>query len=108
MSEEQTLTVEQVGPNEGEPGSVRLAEHTSTLQLEAGYPPLMTVDEEAGAVYIYFGERREVKRTVETGAILLIDLDSEDNVVGLEILPDKKGILKFLSRLSQSARRLSV
>jgi len=43
------------------------------------------VDEEAGAVYLYFGG--EVEKTVEVSALLLIDLDRGNNVVGSRFCP---------------------
>lgn len=54
------------------------------------------MDEEAGAVYLYFGG--EVEKTVEVSALLLIDLDKGNNVVGIEVLPDNKEVLKYFGK----------
>ena len=50
--------------------------------------PVITVDSEVGAVYIYF-KRCKVARTIERPSrnmILNVDLDSHDEVVGIEAI----------------------
>ena len=67
---------------------------SSTFQL--GGLLRVSVDEEAGAVYLHFGG--EVEKTVEVSALLLIDLDRGNNVVGIEVLPDNKEVLKYFRK----------
>ena len=57
----------------------------STHDESAMTPPQLTVDTAAGAAYITLNEGR-IRRTVPAGDGILVDFDSEDNVVGVEVL----------------------
>lgn len=45
----------------------------------------ITYDEEADAMYIYLSER-EVAKTVRPSSRVIVDLDGEENLRGIEIL----------------------
>ena len=45
----------------------------------------ITYDAEADAMYIYFSEK-PVDRTVRASGRVMVDLDSEENVRGIEVL----------------------
>ena len=51
----------------------------------------ITYDEEADAMYIYLSER-EVARTVQVSSRVIVDLDSDDNLRGVEILFASKAL----------------
>lgn len=51
----------------------------------------ITYDEEADAMYIYLSER-EVAKTVRVSNRVMVDLDSEDNLRGVEILFASKAL----------------
>ena len=111
MSSQRVTAIGLRGPYEEEMREESLEdmklESNITFQPEIEYFPFVSVDMEASAVYIYLG-KREVVRTMETNALLLIDLDAENNIAGIEILPDKKEVLKYFERLSGPSKRLSV
>ncbi|RLE84166.1 MAG: hypothetical protein DRJ67_11000 [Thermoprotei archaeon] len=66
----------------------------------------LSVDDEAGAVYLRL-RRGRVMRTIRTDAVVLVDLDEEGMPVGLELLPDEGEVVASFKRLAQLSRELS-
>ncbi|MBU2561471.1 MAG: DUF2283 domain-containing protein [Nanoarchaeota archaeon] len=60
-----------------------------------------TYDERADAAYIYINEAAKVVKTVEVGEDIIIDLDSNKKIVGIELLNAKKRLR--LPQLSKEA-----
>jgi len=60
-----------------------------------------TVDLEAGAVYFRLGVRN-IKKTLETRAKVLVDVDDSGNAVGVEILINDPRALKAFENLIRS------
>ncbi|MCS7385801.1 MAG: DUF2283 domain-containing protein [archaeon GB-1867-005] len=57
----------------------------------------ISLDEEAGALYIKL-KNGKIAKTLESEDLMLIDLDDEGKVIGIEVLTSNKEILRALSR----------
>ena len=58
----------------------------------------ISLDEEAGALYIKL-KNGKIAKTLESEDLMLIDLDDEGKVIGIEVLTSNKEILRALQEL---------
>lgn len=83
---------------------MKMNKEINLIQVSAKNPPVITLDSETKAVYIKFSKNKIVKTLDDSanGAIITIDLDAKNNVVGVELIGVKRftitGTVKMLSR----------
>jgi len=76
---------------------------TTIKPSEVGYTTsvLLTADAATGALYVWIGHG-EVKETIEGTAKILVDINEQGDIIGIEILTTNEKILEAIAKSFQS------
>lgn len=78
-----------------------------TLRVMSATPPTVEIDPSAQSVYVRFSSKA-VHKTIETDDMAVVDLDRNNNVVGVELVSIKFVTIEKIVRLMKSVETPNV